>query len=171
MRSAVPGPAHRARATSANPVSRALARAEARSRRHDDISLVASALSDQKGAEVVAGEAVQTAKERLLRETAIQGSTIDWTKAKLHERLQKKQHGCGLHPRHNDDCPRCLMRSLTPRTTNAKRVGGGYVLLADNDGLHDFDGHGSWRGFALPPGAVLLPSGIILLPDGAYEQK
>lgn len=82
LRSAPPGHARPARATSANPVSRALARAEARSKRHEGISLVASSISDVKGA-MVADVKLKAAKERMLQETAIQGSTVDWSKAKL----------------------------------------------------------------------------------------
>jgi len=89
---------------------------------------------------------------------------IQWKQIVLHAR--RYTHGwCEKHSHGQHDCPRCLMRRLLPRTTQTKRVGGGYVCLGENqdtDGEHD--GHGSWR--LLPDGSYLLPDGSRLLPDG-----
>ena len=96
----------------------------------------------------------------------LKNGTVDFKEATLHSRDSAflRRPGCGLHKNHADDCPRCLMRALTPKTTTIRRVGGGFVYLTDATDIFDFNGHGSWKG--IPAGAIVLPNGIIILPDG-----
>lgn len=85
---------------------------------------------------------------------------VTWDKATLHQRRQKLGW-CGKHPAGHEDCPRCLMRKLRPRTIHTKRVGGGFVALEESEDKAGFDGHGAWR---------LLADGSYLLPDGCGSE-
>lgn len=102
--------------------------------------------------------------------------TLAFLQTTLHSRGSGT--GCHTHQRVRDDCPRCLMRQLTPKASECRRVGGGFVLLTKTSDSGDFSGHGAWRpgGAAGRPGGgmaetinvggVLQSDGTTLLADG-----
>ena len=72
-----------------------------------------------------------------------QHGRFDLAPMKLNARPAGK--ACHLHNVYHDDCPRCLQRLLTPRTTETVRIGGGFKILEQGDEA-GFNGHGAWRG-------------------------
>lgn len=93
------------------------------------------------------------------------GGTIGWNAAALHPRQAKRRSACEHHEHFHDACPRCLMRSLTPRENEAKRTGGGYVYMKKGlDDMFNFAGHGARK--KILPGCIVLLNGIIVMPDG-----